>query len=124
MAATDRVVLLGEPDQATCELYRRALSAAFEVVATSDEAAILQMLHARPVAALVLEPAIFAKPGWEQLAEISHECAERAVPLVICTTQDERQQGLKLGAAAYLVKPTLPATLLNTIYDLVGSGRS
>jgi DNA-binding response OmpR family regulator len=119
MTATDRVVLIGEPDQATSELYQRALHAAFDVITAPDEDTLLHLLRTLPIAALVLEPAIFAARGWERLAAISCVCAERAIPLVVCSTLDERRRGIGLGVAAYLVKPTLPATLLDTLRHVI-----
>jgi DNA-binding response OmpR family regulator len=124
MIVTDRVVLLGEPDQASSMLYQRVLRAAFEVIAAPDEDTVLHMLHTRPIAALVLDPMIFVAYRWEQLAAISRVCAERGIPLVICSTLDERRRGMELGATTYLVKPTLPATLLDTLQQVIGRERN
>jgi DNA-binding response OmpR family regulator len=116
----DAVVLLSEPDPATNELYQRALRSAFEVIAAPDQRSIVHLLRTRSVTALVLEPALFDIPIWEQLAQIGEICAERGIPLVICSTLDERRRGIELGAVAYLVKPTLPATLLHTLRQVLG----
>src|SRR5690349_20678705 len=115
MPGTQQVVLIGEPDPATNALCQRALSNTFTVLAAPDEAALLHLLHTAPVAALVLEPALFPTPGWDHLTAISRVCAEQGIPLVVCSTLDERRRGLALGAAAYLVKPTLPETLRDTV---------
>lgn len=109
------IVVLGEPDQATGALYQRALDADFTVLVAPDEASVLDALRAGRVAAVVIEPALFGAQIWEQLAALSRACAAARVPLVICSTQDERRRGRELGAAAYLVKPTLPSTLLATV---------
>jgi DNA-binding response OmpR family regulator len=122
MTAPADVVLIGEPDQATNVLYQRALGAAFTVIAASDEDTMLDMLRTTPIAALILEPAIFVASGWDGLATISHLCAAQGIPLIVCSTLDERRRGTALGATAYLVKPTLPATLLVTLRQLIGSG--
>ena len=124
MTVTDRVVLLAEPDQASSMLYQRVLRAAFEVITAPDEGTVLQMLHTRPIAALVLDPMIFVAHRWEQLAAISRVCAERGIPLVVCSTLDERRRGIELGATTYLIKPTLPATLLDTLQAVIKSGRN
>ncbi|HET7080630.1 MAG TPA: hypothetical protein VFM49_24605 [Chloroflexia bacterium] len=122
MTATGNVVLIGEPDQATNTLYQRALGTTFAVITASDEETMLELLRTTPIAALVLEPAIFAAPGWDGLATISHMCAALGIPLIVCSTLDERRRGIALGAAAYLVKPTLPATLVATLRQVIGSG--
>jgi DNA-binding response OmpR family regulator len=123
MIVSDRVVLLAEPDQASSMLYQRVLRAAFEVIAAPDKDTVLRILHTRRVEALVLEPTIFVVCCWEQLAAISRVCAERGIPLVICSTLDERRRGIELGATTYLVKPTLPATLLDTLQAVIKSRR-
>jgi DNA-binding response OmpR family regulator len=122
MTATGDVVLIGEPDQATNTLYQRTLGGAFTVIAASDEAVMLALLRTTPIAALVLEPAIFTLSGWDGLATISGLCAAQGIPLIVCSTLDERRRGIALGAAAYLVKPTLPATLVATLRQVIGSG--
>jgi DNA-binding response OmpR family regulator len=121
MAGNQQVILIGEPDPATTALYQRALSTAFTVLAAPDEASLLQLLYTMPVAALVLELALFPAPGWDEVTAISRVCAEQGVPLVVCSTLDERRRGLALGATAYLVKPTLPATLLDTLREVMES---
>lgn len=109
------VVVLGEPDLATRVLYQRTLSTAFTVLAAPDDVTILTLLRGRPVAAVVVEPALFLADRWERLALVSRACTATGMPLIICSTQDERRRGRDLGASAYLVKPTLPATLLETV---------
>ena len=123
MTVTDRVVLLAEPDQASSMLYQHVLRTAFEIVAAADKDTVLRILHTRPIEALVLDPMIFAVNRWEQLAAVSRVCAERGIPLVICSTLDERRRGIELGATLYLVKPTLPATLLDALQQVLGIGR-
>jgi DNA-binding response OmpR family regulator len=115
MPIHQQIVLIGEPDQATFELYQRALCGAFGVIAASNAVMVEQLLRTEPLAALVLELAIFSTSSWEQVALVGHICAERNIVLVICSTQDERRRCAGLGAAAYLLKPTLPATLLSTL---------
>ena len=119
--AGTRVVLMGEPDPPTRELYGRALRPAFTVIPAGDADTVLAVLRTREVAVLVLEPMMFAARGWEPLAAIGRACAERQVRLVVCSTLDERSRGRDLGVAAYLVKPTLPGTLLATLQQVLGS---
>lgn len=113
------VVVIGEPDQATSALYLRALSTVFPVLAAPDEATIIELLDTHTVAVVIVEPALFPARGWEQLEQVGRACAAAGVPLIICSTQDERRKGRDLGAAAYLVKPTLPSTLLETVRQVL-----
>lgn len=113
------IVVIGEPDEATGALYLRTLGAAFSVLFAQDEAAIVQLLRGRPVAAVVVEPALFPDDGWASLERVSRACAAARVPLVICSTRDERRRGREIGAATYLVKPTLPSALLVAIRQVI-----
>lgn len=124
MTVSARVVLLAEPDPASSLLYQHVLRTAFDVAAAADEDTLLRLLHIRSVTALVLDPMIFVMHRWEQLAVVGSVCAERGIPLVICSTLDERRRGIQLGATMYLVKPTLPALLLDTLQQVLGIGRS
>jgi DNA-binding response OmpR family regulator len=119
MATPAPVVLIGDPDQATSALYQRVLSASFEVLVAADEASIQHHLTNQHIAVLVLEWALFGEDNWERIAAMSRVCTERHVHLVICSTYDQRRRGADYGVAAYLVKPTLPATLLETIVSVL-----
>lgn len=116
------IVVLGEPDQATSALYQRTLGAVFTVLAVSDDAVILELLRSQAIAAVVIEPALFTSSPWDQLEVVGRACARAGVPLLICSTQDERHRGLAVGAAAYLVKPTLPSKLLETLRQVIIAG--
>ncbi len=121
MTTPQRVVLIGEPDMATAELYRRALCSTFDVITAPYADALLDMLRARTPTALVLEPTIFGARSWEQLAIVSYICAEHDILLIVCSTLDERRRGLDLGITSYLVKPALPATLLALVQELLNA---
>ena len=77
------------------------------------------LLKAHPVHAIVLEPGPVGSSGWVLLAELKQRPDLSSVPLILCTSQDERPRGLKLGVTAYLVKPVLPVTLLETVRRLI-----
>lgn len=124
MALSDAVVLLGEPDRATRELYYRALSAEFVTLAADERGAIADTLHTNQIAALVIEPMLFGVAGWAELATISRDCAEQGIALIICTTLDEGWRGTELGAAEYLLKPTLPSALVATVQQVLGPGKN
>jgi DNA-binding response OmpR family regulator len=122
LVGAELVVLIGEPDPVTCELYQRTLRTTFQVLTAVDAETLLRLLGTHPLAALVLEPVIFGWWNWERLAAVSRICAGRGIPLIVCSTQDERRRGSALGAAVYLVKPTLPTTLLETVHQVIGRG--
>jgi len=108
-------ILIIEDDPPTLELYRRELSRSYQVVACSDEHEALEVLRTQALCALVLEPALLGGRGWALLTAIKNSPQAQDLPVVLCSTLDKRRRGLELGAAACLVKPVLPTTLLETL---------
>lgn len=117
-------VLLGEPDRATGELYRRSLEAEFSVSVAPDEGALMEALAGRSVDIVALEPMLFAGQRWERAGALCRLCAGLAIPVVICSTLDERRRGGELGVSTYLLKPVLPSRLLSALRLVVAGERS
>jgi DNA-binding response OmpR family regulator len=107
-----------ESDLPTIELYCGLLSQEYEVLARNNEIGALEVLSSGNVRAIILEPALGGGRGWAILAAIRNAIRQRPIPLIVCTTSDERKRGLEMGAAAFLVKPILPSVLLATLRQL------
>jgi DNA-binding response OmpR family regulator len=120
MRTAEQAILIVEHDQPTRELYLRELSRYFRVFACGDEYAALELLQAHDICAVVLEPAVSDGSGWHLLTQLKCAVGARAIPVVLCSALDERKRGLELGASAYLVKPVLPAALLETLRRVTG----
>lgn len=110
-----RTVLIIEPDEATRELYQRELGRHFQVIGASNAHGIVEVLQDNAIDIVVLEPASTDGAGWRLLEEMRRSKISASAPVVLCSALDERRRGLSLGAAAYLVKPVLPATLRETL---------
>jgi DNA-binding response OmpR family regulator len=111
-------VLIVESDQATYQMYRRALQPEYHVLVASYDDDVLTLVKANPIDAVVLEPGPIGGRGWALLADLKHLPELQSLPIVVCTAQDERRRGQELGSAAYLIKPVLPAALLETVRRL------
>jgi DNA-binding response OmpR family regulator len=107
-----------ESDEPTVELYRRVLDRDYEVMIRADEAGVMDILSSMDVEAIILEPAVGGGRGWNIFTSIQKNLRERPVPVIICSTLDERKRGLEMGAAAYLVKPVPPIILVETLRQL------
>lgn len=121
MTWTTQSILIVEHDEPTRELYRRALSHDYHVLATCEIATALDLLGSQRIAAIVLEPA--GPRGWDLLAEVQRMTGGARVPIILCSTQDERRRGMQLGASAYLVKPVLPHKLAEAVRRVIGQPR-
>ena len=118
MSNQPQEILIIECDLPTLELYLRELSRDYQILACSETQQALDLLQAHPVAAVVLEPSTPDEQGWSLLAAIKNLPGSSPIPVVLCSTLDERKRGLEMGAAAYLVKPVLPTTLLETLQQV------
>jgi DNA-binding response OmpR family regulator len=121
MHTADQVILIIESDSPTRELYTRELNRDYRVFACSDQQEVLELLGSHSVDAIVVEPARPNGQWWALLAALHAASAERSVPVVVCSTLDERARGAELGVSAYLIKPVLPSTLSETLHRVLNS---
>lgn len=119
MSNQKSAILIVENDAATVQLYQRELGRTYRVVASADARQALALLSSEAIDAVVLEPAAFDENGWDLLAAMADQQQGHATPIVVCSVLDERRRGMNLGAAAYLVKPVLPVTLLDTLHNVL-----
>ncbi|MFN8472318.1 MAG: response regulator [Anaerolineae bacterium] len=104
-------VLIIDDDLPTLALYQRELGRDYRVLTCSDEQSAVECLRVENLSAVVLEPVALGKQGWDLLTTIKTREPERSIPIILCSTQDERRRGLEMGAAACLTKPVLPTAL-------------
>lgn len=114
-----QTVVLVESHGPTSDLYRRALEDHYEVVACADVETAVETVRGRPVSAVVLEPALSHGRGWALVTALRGSATTRGVPIVVCSSLDERLHGKEVGVTAYLVKPVLPTVLLATLREVM-----
>jgi DNA-binding response OmpR family regulator len=112
-------ILIVENNNPTLELYRRELSRDFQVLACSEVAEAMTLVTTSKLEAVVLEPAVSNGQGWKLLSELRQFFSEHALPIILCSTLDERKRGQEAGAADFLVKPVLPSVLLETLQRVI-----
>lgn len=118
MSSTLPTILIVENDPPTLELYRRELSPDFRVLACFSKSETLEAINSQNPQAIILEPVALNEEGWDLLNAIA-TLPDRFIPVILCTILDERKRGLQEGAAAYLIKPVLPAALLETLHKVI-----
>ena len=111
-------VLIVESDPATSDLYMRELGHHFTALACAKAAEALLVLAQQPLYAVVLEPVGLGAQGWDLLRAVRNCPLNCRTPFVVCSTLDDRKIGMDRGAAVYLVKPVLPATLISVLRHL------
>jgi DNA-binding response OmpR family regulator len=118
MQTSAQTILIVECDLPTLELYQRELSRDYQILACSEAQQALPLLQTNSVSAVVLEPSTPDEQGWSLLAAIKSLPGLAPIPVVLCSTLDERKRGMEMGAVAYLVKPVLPTTLRETLHQI------
>jgi len=116
-------ILLVENDPATAELYSQTISQEFTVLICEREEQVIERLKDEKISAVILEPALLGGRGWAILSTIQRELAAHPVPVILCTTSEDRRRGMEMGAAAFLVKPVLPTALLGVLRKVVQPGK-
>lgn len=115
-------VLVIEDDPSAVRLLREYLEAAgYSVrVASTGEIGLAAVAERAP-AAIVLDVLLPGIDGWEVLRRLKGDDRTQAIPVIIVTVMEEREVGLALGAADYLVKPIHRAALLSCLSRYVSS---
>lgn len=120
-------VLLVDDDRASLDLMTAYLSASpVRVLHARDGIEALSLARSSSPAAVVLDIRLPRMDGWEVLTRIKADPATSSIPVVVASIIDERQRGLGLGAAAYLLKPVRRDDLLDALrvhgLDFVSGG--
>jgi DNA-binding response OmpR family regulator len=114
-------ILIVDHDLPTLELYQRALSQDYLVLTCVSEVDALNILRQQAVDAIVLELVMHNGQGWTVLSAMNEAAEAHRIPVIVCSTADERRRGLDMGAAVCLVKPVLPATLRDVLQQILHS---
>ncbi len=108
-------LLLLEPDRATRQLYARELGKRWHVVAVEQPDDMLAVLETQPISAVILELGASDEDKWQLLALVKAHVEGSALPIIICSSIDERGKGYEFGVSAYLVKPVSPSQLSHEV---------
>ena len=109
------LALVVEDDAASAKLLRVYLTqGGFRVVVAGAREAVHRAKELRP-AAITLDVLMPEMDGWEVLQSLKADPETRDIPVVIVTVVDQKELGLGLGAADYLIKPVNHEALLHAL---------
>ncbi len=102
-----RLVLVIDDDPAVEELMRAYLEGQedTQMLAVRDGEAGVRLARELQPQVILLDVLMAGKDGWEVLGELKGDTRTAAIPVIMMSVMDERELGLRLGAADYLVKP-------------------
>ena len=111
-----RVVLCVDDDSGVITLFRRYLSKqGYQVVGLSDSAAVVERAERLKPFAITLDVMMPEKDGWQVIQELKANPNTRDIPVIVCSIVANKDQGISLGAADYLVKPILEDDLVSAL---------
>lgn len=108
-----RIVVVIDDEPGMISLYRRYLAKnRYEVIGTTkpDEATDLVLTY-RP-RAILLDVNMPGRNGWEVLQQLKDQDATFRYPVIVCSIEDDKPRGFRLGATEYMVKPFLEEELV------------
>jgi K+-sensing histidine kinase KdpD/DNA-binding response OmpR family regulator len=111
--ATSKLVLCVEDDEGVIALFRRYLSKrGYQVVGLTDPARVVDEARRLNPHAITLDVMMPGKNGWQVIQELKNDPNTRHIPVIMCSIIAEKDRGMSLGAADYLVKPVIEEDLL------------
>ena len=122
---TQPLVLVVEDDRPAAELLAHHLSqAGYRVAHAWDGAEALRQARALQPDVLTLDILLPQKDGWRVLTELKADPQTQDIPVVVVTITEDRQQGLALGIADFLVKPVDKERLIQAVNRALGESPS
>jgi CheY-like chemotaxis protein len=101
-----RSMLVIDDDPSVCELMTRLCGKeGFEVLTAATGEEGLKLAREKRPSLITLDVVMPGMDGWSVLKTLKTDPQLSGIPVVMITISDERQRGLALGAADYLVKP-------------------
>ena len=106
VAATGKVLLSIDGDIAVHELMQRlATREGYSFVAASNGEEGLKLAREKRPDVITVEVALPGIDGWTVLKSLKSEPDLAGIPVVMVSVSDDRDRGIAMGAADYLVKP-------------------
>ncbi|MEK7680113.1 MAG: response regulator, partial [Deltaproteobacteria bacterium] len=114
-----RMVLLASESQDISHLLDIYLAGSlYDAVAARDGIELMRLAGEQRPFAIIMGIALPKKDGWEVLKELKQDKTTADIPVIIISSNDNKDLGLKLGAADYLEKPVNREKLLASLERL------
>jgi DNA-binding response OmpR family regulator len=113
------VLVIDDDPDATYLLRENLGPDEFEIIGARN--GILGQEKAREIKpdAILLDILMPDKDGWQVLHDLKSDPATTNIPIILLTIVDKKALGMRLGAAAYLLKPLNPAEVLSTLRKVI-----
>jgi PAS domain S-box-containing protein len=110
------LIMIVEDDPSSQELLADHLeSEGYRTVTVNSGADAVRMARELRPDLITLDMLMPGKTGWESMHELKNHQSTAAIPIIIVSVVDDRQIGMAMGAAEYLIKPIARETLIQAI---------
>ena len=112
-------IVLIEQDEVTLELYQRELSKSFTVFSFTELSGVLETMANQDIQAVLIEPEIQSRQGWELIHSIHMAFPDRLIPVIVCSTRETSSTDHAWEVTKHLTKPVLPKTLREKTLEIL-----
>ncbi|MFN8454408.1 MAG: PAS domain S-box protein [Anaerolineae bacterium] len=113
---TDKVVVAIDNDAAVITMYEQLLERQdYQVVGLSQNHDILAQIKVLTPSAILLDVRLPGRDGWGILNDLKKDPYTKDIPVIICSTIDDKHRGFTSGAADYLLKPVTKQELVKAL---------
>ena len=112
----EHTVLTVDDDEGVITLFRRYLEKqSYHVVGLTRADRVVEEAKRIQPYAITLDILMPDVDGWDVIQALKSDPETRNIPIVVCSIVSDRDKGLSLGVADYLVKPILEKDLLDSL---------
>ena len=114
-------ILILEDDEATAELMRFYMQEEGYQVAVSSRGTnfLLKAVEFQPDL-ITLDVLLPDADGFSIFNKLQQDDRTKNIPVIFVTVKEEKEQGIKMGARGYIVKPFHEGELKNSIKSILG----
>ncbi|HTM22642.1 MAG TPA: response regulator [Kofleriaceae bacterium] len=117
--AQPKTILTVDDSRTIRDMLMSTLAAAgYEVVQAEDGVEALERLRETRPAAILTDINMPRMDGFELIAEVRRDSANRSIPILVLTTEsepDRKERAKAAGATGWIVKPFNPEKLLDAL---------
>ncbi|MBK6792254.1 MAG: GAF domain-containing protein [Anaerolineales bacterium] len=115
-----KLILVIDDDPDATYLLRENLGPEeFEIVGAQNGITGQEKARELKPDAILLDILMPDKDGWQVLHDLKSDPATTNIPIILLTIVDKKALGMRLGAAAYLLKPLNPVEVLSTLRKVI-----
>lgn len=120
-AGKKRILVIDDDPDAVYMLQENLGEKEFDIIGAKNGQEGLSLARQAQPDVILLDVFMPGMDGWQVISELKDDQETRRIPVIFLTIMDKKALGLRLGAAAYLLKPLDAAIVKDTINQVLGT---